>query len=155
MNTDKVEKMAETLKPTMHMNGTGKRDLVEGWRAVSEAATALREALFKLEFNARDYYVRGSEAWPAADDAMKEIASSVHIVEGVTELVASQLEQERQDEEDRKKPQAEPEPVAEAPKAEVFRCIGTDIKPEKEHRQVTGGPEPTCSCGLWFEKVEG
>jgi len=52
--------------PTLHINGTGKIMLMNGYL---EAYTALRkaeEAMCKIEFNARDYYVQGPEAWMEA-----------------------------------------------------------------------------------------
>lgn len=53
-------------KPTVHMNGTGADDLVEGfcegYRAIGEAM----ETLAKHGPNGRDYYPQGPEAVSAA-----------------------------------------------------------------------------------------
>ena len=54
--------------PTVHLNGTGYKDLWEGYEAAYEAVRAAQEALGKIEFNARDYYVQDSFAFSKARD---------------------------------------------------------------------------------------
>ena len=52
--------------PLIHLNGTGKQTLAEGY---DNAARKLREfinAWEGVEFNARDYYPQGPEAWTEA-----------------------------------------------------------------------------------------
>jgi hypothetical protein len=42
--------------PIIHMNGTSAKDLRDGYLLAMEAVEAARDALRKIEFNARDYY---------------------------------------------------------------------------------------------------
>lgn len=52
--------------PTIHLNGTGAKTIFE---ENVEASTSCSEALAiieKMEFNARDYYPQGPEAYTAA-----------------------------------------------------------------------------------------
>lgn len=50
------------MLPTIHMNGTGKADLVEQAYNVFEAANALIDKLAKACPNGRDYYPQGGDA---------------------------------------------------------------------------------------------
>jgi hypothetical protein len=59
--------------PTIHLNGTGRDTLL---RDYSEAYTQLikfRDAFARIEFNARDFYVQGSDAFPRARSARDEL----------------------------------------------------------------------------------
>jgi hypothetical protein len=58
--------------PTVHLNGTGYKDLWTGYEAAYEAIRAAQDALGKIEFNSRDYYVQGPEAWGKAQDHRNE-----------------------------------------------------------------------------------
>ncbi len=59
------------ILPTIHSNGTGAEDLAKGFIEAYRAVEAARDALRKMEFNARDYYVQGPEAWPQAVAEMR------------------------------------------------------------------------------------
>lgn len=54
--------------PTVHLNGTGYQDLWNGYETAYEAVRAAQEALGKIEFNSRDYYVQDAGAWSKAQD---------------------------------------------------------------------------------------
>jgi hypothetical protein len=58
--------------PTIHMNGTGKRMLEEGYNAAYQAVDAAIDAICNVEFNARDYYPQGPEAWGEARDEQND-----------------------------------------------------------------------------------
>lgn len=63
---------AKPTLPTVHMNGTGLRDLKQGY---DEAAEALEDFITKwgqIEFNARDYYVQAPEAYTTAREEREE-----------------------------------------------------------------------------------
>lgn len=66
MSIKLARKEGEMRIPMLHLNGTGKEMLTKGyedaWHALREAQKALR----KIEFNARDYYVQGPDAWTEA-----------------------------------------------------------------------------------------
>jgi len=59
------------IKPTVHMNGTSKRMLLEGYSDARQAVRHAQVMMGKIEFNARDYYVQGPEAWAQAVEEMK------------------------------------------------------------------------------------
>lgn len=58
--------------PTVHLNGTSAKDLWEGYEAAYNAILAAQDALRKIEFNARDYYVQGDDAYSKARDHRTE-----------------------------------------------------------------------------------
>ena len=51
--------------PTVHLNGTGKKMLLEGNTRILGAINDLKEAIQSCEFHGRDYYVQ--DANPAMD----------------------------------------------------------------------------------------
>jgi len=59
--------------PTVHMNGTSHKMLAEGYEEAYYTLGLFTKSFHNTEFNARDYYVQGPEAWPAAVDARMEI----------------------------------------------------------------------------------
>ena len=67
--------------PTVHLNGTGYNDLWNGYEAAYEAVRAAREALGKVEFNARDYYVQDADAFTKARDHRYEQCKALANVE--------------------------------------------------------------------------
>ena len=58
--------------PTIHLNGTGKETLISGYHEAYDALRKVENALSDIEFNPRDYYVQGPDAWP---EAVKEMDS--------------------------------------------------------------------------------
>jgi hypothetical protein len=48
--------------PTVHMNGTGRQDLLDQYLTAANAVTAARHALHDTYPNGRDYYPQGPEA---------------------------------------------------------------------------------------------
>jgi len=67
--------------PTIHSNGTSHRELWAGYEAAYEAVRAAQDALGKIEFNARDYYVQDSEAYSKARDHRIEQLQALKSVE--------------------------------------------------------------------------
>ena len=74
--------------PTIHSNGTSARCLAEGYADARIAVQAAANALSKVEFNARDYYPQGSQAWSQACterkemfDALAEIHDKLYLIE--------------------------------------------------------------------------
>jgi len=51
--------------PTVHLNGTGKKMLLEGNLKILGAINDLKEAIQSCEFHGRDYYVQDND--PAMD----------------------------------------------------------------------------------------
>jgi hypothetical protein len=54
------------VTPTVHLNGTSRAMLLEGYTKAYEAVRGAAEALASVEFNARDYYVQPTGAWTTA-----------------------------------------------------------------------------------------
>lgn len=67
--------------PTVHLNGTGYKDLWEGYEAAYDAVRAAQDALAKIEFNARDYYVQDADAFTKARDHRYEQCKALANVE--------------------------------------------------------------------------
>ena len=82
--------------PTVHLNGTGYKDLWNGYEAAYEAVRAAQEALGKIEFNARDYYVQDADAFTKARDHRYEQCKALaQVEEYLLQHLLSLQEQER------------------------------------------------------------
>ena len=66
--------------PTIHMNGTPAKMLLEGYDNLEGALLAAKDAFGKVEFNARDYYPQGMEAWKAARDEWAELQTQLNAI---------------------------------------------------------------------------
>lgn len=82
--------------PTVHLNGTGYKDLWAGYEAAYEAVRAAQEAIGKIEFNARDYYVQDACAFTKAQDHRYEQRQALaNVEEYLLQHLLSLQEQER------------------------------------------------------------
>jgi hypothetical protein len=72
-----TDKPTTTPMPTVHLNGTSHKMLASGYDDAHYALKTFVKAFSHTEFNARDYYVQGPEAWPAAVDARIEINQKI------------------------------------------------------------------------------
>ena len=70
--------------PVVHMNGSGLKTLKESYDAAGEKIEDFVEAWGKIEFNARDYYPSGPEAYEAAREHRYKIA---HLIAEVQEYI--------------------------------------------------------------------
>jgi hypothetical protein len=77
--------------PTIHMNGTGATMLVDGYEAASSALQAFQDAFDRVEFNARDYYVQGPDAWSQALDEREAVFSKIREIEGYLNAIRGSL----------------------------------------------------------------
>ena len=77
-----------TTFPTIHLNGTSKKMLLDGYIEALHALKDAQEALQRIEFNARDYYVQGPDAWNKARDEMADQFGKLNEVEGYLTEVA-------------------------------------------------------------------
>lgn len=68
--------------PIIHSNGTSARELTEGYHAARIAMQNAITALAKVEFNARDYYVKDG-AWVAARLEREEIFDDLRRIKDV------------------------------------------------------------------------
>ena len=72
--------MPELTLPTVHLNGTSRQMLSEGYGNAYRALQNAIRAFNEIEHNARDYYVAGPGAWPQATtqrDVMRQHLRSV------------------------------------------------------------------------------
>lgn len=73
--------MQEITFPTVHLNGTSKKDLCEGYEnALHKVREAIAE-LSKIEFNSRDYYPQGNDAWGKAVEQRMGVNQKLNQVE--------------------------------------------------------------------------
>ena len=63
--------------PTVHLNGTGKEMLTKGYTEAYHALQAAEQSLCEIEFNARDYYIQGPDAWT---EAKKEMDARLDVI---------------------------------------------------------------------------
>ena len=52
--------------PTVHLNGTSRKMLAEGYQSAYSKLIEFRNAFRSIEFNARDYYVQSNTAFAEA-----------------------------------------------------------------------------------------
>ena len=82
--------------PTVHSNGTSHRELWEGYEAAYDAVRAAQDALRKIEFNARDYYVQGNDAYSKArDHRIEQRQALAQVEEYLLQHLLSLREQEK------------------------------------------------------------
>jgi hypothetical protein len=67
--------------PTIHLNGTSSQELWKGYEAAYDAVRSAQEALGKIEFNSRDYYVQSPLAWGKAQEDRYEQRRALDQVE--------------------------------------------------------------------------
>lgn len=67
--------MTPTLElPTVHLNGTGRTQLAEGYLNAYRQTRQALDAFAAIEFHARDYYVNSRNSYALACDARDEQA---------------------------------------------------------------------------------
>jgi hypothetical protein len=59
--------------PLVHLNGTGGSELIKGYDDAADAMSEFIAVFGKIEFNARDYYPHGPDAWCRALDERAQI----------------------------------------------------------------------------------
>ena len=58
-----MQTISSLTVPTVHLNGTGRKTLQEDYFRAYRALDDALEAFYKIEFNARDYYVQEDGAF--------------------------------------------------------------------------------------------
>ena len=79
----------KTPLPTIHTNGTSRAELIKGYEDAYYAIDKAISALQAVEFNARDYYIQGPDAWPRARNAR---ALHIDFMSRAKEYAAEHLE---------------------------------------------------------------
>jgi uncharacterized protein YutD len=77
-----------TSLPTIHLNGTSREMLLEGYDAAYRKLLKFRRAFQEIEFNARDYYVVEPEAW---SDARQEREKMLNKISELTDYLEEHL----------------------------------------------------------------
>lgn len=78
--------------PTLHMNGTGPRMLLESYVEAYLAVGAAMEAMSKIEFNGRDYYPQGEGAWKKAREEHDSRFDRLRAVKSELEEIAQHVQ---------------------------------------------------------------
>jgi hypothetical protein len=76
-----METKSKIQLPLVHMNGTGIKTLTEDYDNAGDALHTFIDAWERMEFNARDYYPHGPEAWTQARDARDAINAKIREIE--------------------------------------------------------------------------
>ena len=71
--------------PTIHLNGTGAKSLVDEYHAAYQAIDKAIEALVATTCNARDFYPQGDAAWQQARDERAEMFRKLAEVQAYAE----------------------------------------------------------------------
>jgi len=81
------------IKPTVHLNGTSREMLQEGYRVAYSAVTKAIATIQQIEFNPRDYYVQGPEAWSQAVEEMTARIAALQKVRDELDEILESLEE--------------------------------------------------------------
>jgi hypothetical protein len=77
--------MSDFTLPSIHLNGTGRKMLTEDYTAAYHALQTAFRAFQSIEFNARDYYTQGADAFHRArtqrDVQLHHLAAVQHYLE--------------------------------------------------------------------------
>ena len=77
--------MSDLTLPSIHLNGSGRRMLTEDYTTAYHALQAAIRAFQSVEFNARDYYPQGADAFTRArhqrDAQLQHLAEVQHYLE--------------------------------------------------------------------------
>ena len=78
-----------TPLPTVHLGGTSHKKLTQDYEDAYYALKTFTKAFGHIEFNGRDYYQQGPDAWIAAVDARMEINQKI---QGIVKYIENHLE---------------------------------------------------------------
>jgi hypothetical protein len=77
--------MPDLTLPTIHLNGTSRATLSEGYGAAYRALQDATRAFNAIEFNCRDYYVQPADAWARATTQREVMRSHLRSVQDYLE----------------------------------------------------------------------
>ena len=76
------------IKPLIHMNGTSRRSLLEGYVKAKRAGVAFREALAECSPNGRDYYpLHDGALEEALEDQIERLQKVNSVIKQLDELI--------------------------------------------------------------------
>jgi hypothetical protein len=83
------------MLPTIHSNGTSLDTLIDGYDAINEALYRLDLKWREVEFNARDYYPQGPDAYTQARDERQQHSAKIKevraYIDGIRQHLYDQL----------------------------------------------------------------
>lgn len=83
-----------TPMPTVHLGGTSHKKLTQDYEDAYYAIKTFAKAFGHIEFNARDYYVQGPDAWNDAADARTDMNEKIRdLVKYIEDHLKSLAEQ--------------------------------------------------------------
>ena len=83
-----------TPLPTVHLGGTSHKKLSQDYEDAYYALKTFTKTFGHIEFNARDYFVQGPEAWTAAAEARIEMNEKIRdLVKYIEDHLESLAEQ--------------------------------------------------------------
>lgn len=77
--------------PTIHSNGTGLQTLRDDYDKAADSLQTFIDAWGRIEFNARDYYVQGPDAYPSARDERDAINAKLCDVRAYLDTIREHL----------------------------------------------------------------
>ena len=87
--------MTDLTLPSIHLNGTGRRMLTEDYTTAYHALQTAIRAFQSIEFNARDYYPQGPDAYTKARQERLEQAAKLNefraYLDGIRQHLYDQL----------------------------------------------------------------
>jgi len=79
------------VTPTVHLNGTSRQALLEGYVAAARAVREAMEAVQAAAPNARDYYVQGPAEWGLAQKEHRARLEKLEEVRAELEALAEEV----------------------------------------------------------------
>lgn len=79
------------IHPTVHLNGTSKNELLQGYVEALRALRAAEAAIAKAGPHARDYYVQGDDAFRQAQAQHVHRLLAIDNITGELEAIAEKL----------------------------------------------------------------
>lgn len=79
--------------PTIHLNGTSKGALIEGYQKARSAIREAMDALIECRPNGRDYYPQGEDAISIADREHQDRIDYLFVVEKELEYLIHQIDE--------------------------------------------------------------
>jgi len=106
MPLDKNDQSLTTahVNPILHINGSSLKSLNDSYAAADKALHEFIQNWQRIEFNARDYYPQGPDAYPAARDERDEIDRHLRSVRDYLRRIREAIRQQDADIEATRRP---------------------------------------------------
>jgi len=88
--------------PTLHLNGTSSETLLTGYLEARAAVVVAQAALRSMEFNARDYYPQGPDAWREASNEASLRYQKLDDVANDLLVIAEEVQRQAEERNERK-----------------------------------------------------